>query len=45
MEQQTPTKSQLIYSQVKTFYLKNKDLGLSQKDIFHNVVEWFRKRN
>lgn len=42
MEQQSPTKSQLIYSQVKTFYLKQKDLGLSQKDIFNNVVEWFR---
>jgi hypothetical protein len=42
LEQLSPTKSQLIYSQVKSFYLKQKDLGLSQKDIFHNVVEWFR---
>lgn len=42
LEQQTPTKSQLIYTQVKSFYLKQKTLGLSQKEIFQNVVEWFQ---
>jgi hypothetical protein len=43
LEQQSPDSSQLIYSQVKTFYLKQKTLGLSQSEIFHNVVQWFRR--
>lgn len=42
LEQEYPTKSQLIYSQVRTFYLKQKDLGLSKQEIYQNVVTWFR---
>ena len=43
LEQEYPTKSQLIYSQVRTFYLKQKSLGLSKQEIYQNVVTWFRK--
>jgi hypothetical protein len=42
LEQEMPNKSQLIYSQVRTFYLKQKDLGLPKQDIYQNVVAWFR---
>jgi hypothetical protein len=42
LEEEYPTKSQLIYSQVRTFYLKQKDLGLSKQEIYQNVVTWFR---
>lgn len=42
LEQVYPAKSQLIYSQVRTFYLKQKDLGLPKKEIYQNVVTWFR---
>lgn len=42
MEQQDPTKSQLIYAQVRSFYLKQKSLGLSKSEIYQNVVTWFR---
>jgi hypothetical protein len=42
LEQESPTKSQLIYSQVRTFYLKQKDLGLPKTEIYQNVVAWFR---
>ncbi len=42
LEQEFPTKSQLIYSQVRTFYLKQKDLGLPKQEIYQNVVTWFR---
>jgi hypothetical protein len=42
IELQEPTASQLIYSQVRTYYLKQKSLGLPQSAIFGNVVEWLR---
>ena len=42
MEQEYPTKSQLIYSQVRTFYLKQKSLGLPKQEIYQNVVMWFQ---
>lgn len=42
LERQSPTKSELIYSQVRTYYLKQKDLGLPQSEVFPNVVEWLR---
>lgn len=42
LEEEYPTKSQLIYSQVRTFYLKQKSLGLPKQDIYQNVVAWFR---
>jgi hypothetical protein len=42
LEQEYPAKSQLIYSQVRTFYLKQKSLGLPKTEIYRNVVTWFR---
>jgi hypothetical protein len=42
LEQEYPAKSQLIYSQVRTFYLKQKSLGLPKTEIYRNVVKWFR---
>jgi uncharacterized protein YbaR (Trm112 family) len=42
LEQEYPAKSQLIYSQVRTFYLKQKSLGLPKTTIYQNVVTWFR---
>jgi hypothetical protein len=42
LEQEYPAKSQLIYSQVRTFYLKQKSLGLPKTNIYQNVVTWFR---
>jgi len=42
LELQTPMAAELIYSQVRTYYLKQKSLGLSQPQIFANVVEWLR---
>ncbi len=42
LEQRCPTKSQLIYSQVRTFYLKQKSLGLPKTEIYQNVVTWFQ---
>ena len=41
LEQEYPTKSQLIYSQVRTFYLKQKSLGLPKQEIYQHVVTWF----
>ena len=42
MEQEYPAKSQLIYSQVRTFYLKQKSLGVPKTEIYQNIVKWFR---
>jgi len=42
LERNAPASSALIYSQVRTFYLKQKALGLSQAAIFNNIVEWLR---
>ncbi len=42
LELRTPSASELIYAQVRAYYLKQKRLGLSQGAIFGNVVEWIR---
>jgi len=42
LEQEYPTKSQLIYSQVRTFYLKQKSLGLPKQEVYQNIVAWFQ---
>jgi len=42
LELQAPAASELIYTQVKAYYLKQKGLGLSQPTIFGNVVDWIR---
>jgi len=45
LELQNPTASQLIYGQVRVFYLKQKALGLPQSDVFRNVVAWIHHRS
>lgn len=40
VERASPAASELISSQVKTFYLEQKVLDLSQHEIFLNVVDW-----
>jgi hypothetical protein len=42
LELENPTASELIYIQVRTFYLKQRKLGLSQAVAFTNVVDWLR---
>lgn len=44
IEQDAPTTSQLIYTQVKAFYLKQKALGYPQAQIFANIVDWIRRK-
>lgn len=43
LEKTDSDSSQLIFSQVRTFYLKQKQQGLPQHDIFTNVVQWIRR--
>lgn len=40
LERESPNLSELISRQVKTFYLQQKTLGLSQHLIFTNIVNW-----
>lgn len=42
LELSNPMASELIFLQVRTFYLKQKKLGLSQALAFANVVDWLR---
>jgi hypothetical protein len=42
LEEEYPAKSQLIYAQVRSFYLKQKSLGVPKSEIYQNVVAWFR---
>lgn len=44
LEQEYPTSSELIFTQVKAYYLQQKLLSLSQPTIFANVVDWMRIR-
>jgi HNH endonuclease len=41
IERGNPNVTELIYSQVKTYYLNQKKLGLRQPEIFSNIVNWF----
>lgn len=43
MERQDPSSSALIFSQVRTFYLKQKSLGATQPETFANIVDWIRR--
>lgn len=40
LELDSPMASEVIYGQVKSFYKKQKSLGLDQPQIFSNVVGW-----
>jgi hypothetical protein len=42
IEKDDPASSELIFTQVRAYYLKQKTLGKSQANIFANVVEWIR---
>lgn len=44
IERESPRASDLIYSQVKTYYLKQTSLGLPQQEVFANMVGWFYAR-
>jgi len=44
IERDYPSASQLIYAQVKAFYLKQKAMGLPQAQTFTNVVDWIRRK-
>jgi hypothetical protein len=44
IEREKPCVSDLINSQVKTYYVKQKSLGLSQQEVFENIVAWFCAR-
>lgn len=44
IELDTPSSAELIYSQVKAFYVKQKTLGLEQQEIFRNVVAWIEAK-
>lgn len=43
LEKSDSASSELILSQVRSFYLKQKKQGLAQNDVFSNVVNWIRK--
>ncbi|MFZ6638407.1 ABC-three component system protein [Undibacterium sp. TC4M20W] len=45
LERKTPMQAVLIASQVKTFYLKQKNQNLSQQEIFQNTVRWIRSKS
>lgn len=40
LERDSPTSSELIFAQVRAFYLSQKSMALSQGEIFVSVVEW-----
>jgi len=40
IDRDNPGASDLIYSQVKTYYLKQKSLCLPQQEVFSNIVQW-----
>jgi hypothetical protein len=44
LERRSPTASTVIFAQVRTFYLKQKSLGLPQVQIFANTVRWLSDR-
>jgi hypothetical protein len=44
LERRSPTAATLIFSQVRTFYLKQKSLGLPQLRIYANTVRWINER-
>jgi len=44
MERDSPSASQLIYTQVKAFYLKQKALNIPQAQAFANIVNWIRTK-
>lgn len=44
LEKSTPGKGELISSQVKCFYLKQKSIGINEQMIFHSVVNWINAK-
>lgn len=44
LEDDDPNSSELICSQVKTYYLQQKSLKISQQEIYANIADWFHKK-
>ncbi len=44
LEREIPEGATLIAAQVRAYYIAQKKLGLSQQQVFINIVEWVRKR-
>lgn len=44
VEKMSPNKSEVIYAQVKTFYLKQKAEGLTKQEIVLNTINWINFR-
>lgn len=44
LDQKEPDLSERISLQIKTYYLKQKSLGLTQQDIFQNIVSWLNAK-
>ncbi len=45
LERRDPTASELIFRQVRIFYLKQKQLGLPQATVYKNIVEWVQLKS
>lgn len=45
LEEDDPNCSELIFSQVKCYYLQQKVLDLPKDEIYSNIVDWFHKRS
>lgn len=44
LEEDDPNCSELICSQVKSYYLQQKTLQLPKQEIYSNIVDWFHKK-
>lgn len=44
LEAEDPNSSELIYAQVKSYYLQQKALSIPQQEIYTNIVDWFHKK-
>lgn len=45
LERENPSSSELVFSQVRAFYLSQKQRQITQREIFGNVVEWLQHQN
>lgn len=45
LEEDDPNSSELIFSQVKLYYLKQKSLNISQQEIYENIVSWLHTKS
>nr|WP_054667025.1 ABC-three component system protein [Stenotrophomonas acidaminiphila] len=45
LEEDDPNCSELIFSQVKSYYLQQKALNLPKHEVYSNIVDWLHKRS